>query len=74
MTDGRRFDPPGHMTDFDHIADQREHRARSAAVVRADGTTVPLSVPNDFVTPTGGGYFFTPSTTAPRTVLGAAES
>ncbi|ONI84826.1 hypothetical protein ALI22I_30540 [Saccharothrix sp. ALI-22-I] len=76
MTDGRRFDPPGNMTDFDHIADQRaqwnttvsgwfdeiiqyheqhlligqngqpgEHRARSAAVVRADGTTVPLSAP-----------------------------
>jgi Dyp-type peroxidase family len=44
-------------------------RARSAGVLAKDGTHATLTAPSDFVIPTGGGYFFSPSIDALREVL-----
>ncbi|MFG6200931.1 Dyp-type peroxidase [Nonomuraea sp. JJY05] len=49
-----------------------QHRLRQCAVPTAGGTT--LAAVRDFVIPTGGGYFFTPSITALREVLGAPDA
>jgi Dyp-type peroxidase family len=45
-------------------------RARDAGVFAKDGARAQLSAPADFVIPTGGGYFFSPSIEALGSVLG----
>jgi Dyp-type peroxidase family len=47
-----------------------EHRRRHCTLAAAGVT---LSAPADFVVPTGGGYFFAPSISALRDVLGGAS-
>ena len=43
--------------------------ARTTDFPKGDETTEKISIANDFVTPTGGGYFFAPTIEAVREVL-----
>ncbi|MFI7636057.1 Dyp-type peroxidase [Nonomuraea sp. NPDC049400] len=61
--------PGGHDMLVGQNGQPGEHRLRQCAVPTAGGTT--LAAARDFVIPAGGGYFFTPSITALREVLGA---
>jgi Dyp-type peroxidase family len=49
----------------------RAERRRSAVVFAKDGASATLTSPADFVIPTGGGYFFSPSIDAIEEVLAA---
>ena len=46
-------------------------RRRWIALVGSNGVTRRIEIPQDFVTPTGGGYFFAPSLSALRNPIGA---
>jgi Dyp-type peroxidase family len=45
-------------------------RSRTIDFPKEDGSVEQITLPNDFVTPTGGGYFFAPTIDAVREVLG----
>jgi Dyp-type peroxidase family len=48
-------------------------RSRVVTVPATDGSFETIRIPGDFITPTGGDYFFTPSLTALRTVLAGED-
>jgi Dyp-type peroxidase family len=55
--------PGGGVSGFDAIIGQNAaaSRQRSAVLFDSNGAAVPVKLLHDFVTPTGGGYFFSPS-------------
>ena len=61
--------PSGHDLLVGQNATPGANRERRAAVFAQDGRHVTLTAPADFVIPTGGGYFFSPSIEALKGVL-----
>jgi Dyp-type peroxidase family len=55
--------PAGGISGFDPIIgqDAGNGRERTAILFGSTGMAVPVKLPHDFVVPTGGGYFFSPS-------------
>ncbi|MFL6451679.1 MAG: Dyp-type peroxidase [Bryobacteraceae bacterium] len=55
--------PPGGVSGFDEIIGQNGNidRSRTAVLFNSSGAAVEVNLRRDFVTPTGGGYFFSPS-------------
>jgi Dyp-type peroxidase family len=55
--------PGGGISGFDTIIGQNANagRERSSILFSPTGAMVPVQLPRDFVVPTGGGYFFSPS-------------
>jgi Dyp-type peroxidase family len=55
--------PGGGVSGFDAIIGQNAgvSRERSSVLFSSNGAAVPVKLLRDFVTPTGGGYFFSPS-------------
>jgi Dyp-type peroxidase family len=49
------------------------NRLRTVTLIGETGETVQVSIPFEWITPTGGGYFFAPSISAIKTVLGAGK-
>jgi Dyp-type peroxidase family len=49
------------------------NRSRKITLIAATGETVDIALPIEWVIPTGGGYFFAPSISAIKTVLGAKD-
>lgn len=62
--------PGGHDLFIGQNGQPGEDRVRSATLLRPDGAH-PVTAPRDYVTATGGGYFFVPSLSALRDVLGS---
>ena len=60
----------------DPIIGQRDaagSRARTFSLPRADGSTAVIDLPDDLVTPTGGGYFFAPPISAVAGILAGLD-
>jgi Dyp-type peroxidase family len=55
--------PGGGISGFDAIIGQNAEgdRARSTMLFDSKGSAVEVKLPREFITPTGGGYFFSPS-------------
>ncbi len=62
--------PSGHDMVVGQNGQPGEDRERSAVFVTKDAQVATVTSPADFVVPTGGGYFFTPSVSALRDVIG----
>jgi Dyp-type peroxidase family len=56
-----RTDQDGLRSGFDLIIGQNGGRTRDFVIPREDGTRLLVTAPRDWVIPTGGGYFFSPS-------------
>jgi deferrochelatase/peroxidase EfeB len=54
--------------------DNASSRARIVTLPGSDGSFETIQIPSDFIIPTGGDYFFTPSLTGLRTVLAGDDS
>jgi Dyp-type peroxidase family len=62
--------PSGHDLLVGQNGEPGQGRSRSAAFLNAEGAAQELTAASQFVTPTGGGYFFTPAVSAVREVIG----
>jgi deferrochelatase/peroxidase EfeB len=62
--------PSGHDLLVGQNGEPGQGRSRSAAFLNAEGAAQELTATSQFVTPTGGGYFFTPAVSAVREVIG----
>ena len=62
--------PSGHDMVIGQNGQPGEDRVRSCTLVRATGQAATVTAAADVVTPTAGGYFFSPSISALRDVLG----
>jgi len=63
--------PGGHDPVIGQHRDQEGNRIRQVEIQGNDGSTEVINIPLEWVTPTGGGYFFAPSLSALKTVLSA---
>jgi deferrochelatase/peroxidase EfeB len=63
--------PGGHDPVIGQHRDQEGNRIRQVEIQGNDGSTEVIKIPLEWVTPTGGGYFFAPSLSALKTVLSA---
>ncbi|GAC1394477.1 MAG: Dyp-type peroxidase [Ktedonobacteraceae bacterium] len=63
--------PGGHDPIIGQHRDQEGNRIRQLEIQGNDGSTEVINIPLEWVTPTGGGYFFAPSLSALKTVLSA---
>jgi Dyp-type peroxidase family len=61
----------GHDPVIGQHRDQEGNRIRQVEIQGNDGSTEVINIPLEWVTPTGGGYFFAPSLSALKTVLSA---
>ena len=64
--------PSGHDLVVGQNGEPGQGRSRSAVFLNAAGEMQIFNAANQFVTPTGGGYFFTPGVSAVRDVIGVA--
>jgi Dyp-type peroxidase family len=67
-----RGNPDGHDLVIGQSDDQTTGRTRRLELATQNGSTETISTDVDWVTPTGGGYFFAPSISALRQLTGQA--
>jgi hypothetical protein len=65
--------PSGHDLVIGQNGQPGEARTRTATIIEPTGQVATVTTQRDAVTPTGGGYFFSPSISAVRNILSSTD-